>query len=106
IGNDIDFEIKSPFMKELRHNLFAGTKDEDAHEYVRRVLEITDLFHIYDVTQDAIMLRVFPITLTRSARRWKNMLPVGSITTRDLLEKAFIWKYCPPFKTARILEEI
>ncbi|GJX51122.1 hypothetical protein Tco_0277967 [Tanacetum coccineum] len=55
---------------------------------------------------DAFMLKVFPITLIGSARRWKNMLPAGSITTRDLLEKAFIWKYCPLFKTARILEDI
>ncbi|GJX92763.1 lon protease 2, peroxisomal [Tanacetum coccineum] len=50
IGNDVDFEIKSQFMKELRRNLFAGTEDEDAHEH-------------------------FPITLTGAARRWKNMLP-------------------------------
>ncbi|GJR22092.1 hypothetical protein Tco_0970619 [Tanacetum coccineum] len=81
IGNDIDFEIKSQFMKELRRNLFAGTDDEDAHEHVRRVLEIMDLFHIPGVTHDAIMLRVFPITLTGAARRWKNMLPAGLINT-------------------------
>ncbi|GJS38821.1 oligopeptide transporter [Tanacetum coccineum] len=87
IGNDVDFEIKIHFMKELRRNLFASTKDEDAYEHVRR-------------------LRVFPITLTGAALRWKNMLPTGSITTWDLLEKAFIWRYCPPFKIARKLEEI
>nr|GEW13119.1 hypothetical protein [Tanacetum cinerariifolium] len=29
IGNNVNFEIKSQFMKELRLNLFAGTKDED-----------------------------------------------------------------------------
>nr|GEW00620.1 zf-CCHC domain-containing protein/DUF4219 domain-containing protein/UBN2 domain-containing protein [Tanacetum cinerariifolium] len=72
IGNNVDFEIKSHFMKELRRNLFA----------------------------------VFPITLTSSALRWKNRLAARSITTWDLLEKAFIWRYCPPFKTARKSEEI
>nr|GEW81436.1 hypothetical protein [Tanacetum cinerariifolium]GEX45946.1 hypothetical protein [Tanacetum cinerariifolium] len=36
IGNDISFEIKSHFIKELRHNLYVGTEDEDAHEHVRR----------------------------------------------------------------------
>ncbi|GJU67122.1 hypothetical protein Tco_1253381 [Tanacetum coccineum] len=36
IRNDVDYEIKNQFMKELRRNLFAGTKDEDAHEYVRK----------------------------------------------------------------------
>ncbi|GJR78531.1 ribonuclease H-like domain-containing protein [Tanacetum coccineum] len=106
IGNDVDFDIESHFMKELRRNLFAGTEDEDVHEHVRRVLEIADLFHIFGITHDAIMLRVFPITLTGATRNWKNMLPAGSITTWDLLEREFIWKYCPLFKTARTLEEI
>ncbi|GKB18127.1 hypothetical protein Tco_0852050 [Tanacetum coccineum] len=63
IGNDVEFEINSNFMRELRRKLFANTDDEDAHEHVRRVLEIADLFHFPDVTHDAIMLRVFPITL-------------------------------------------
>ncbi|GJU46828.1 putative ribonuclease H-like domain-containing protein [Tanacetum coccineum] len=106
LGNDVNFEIKSQFMSELRCNLFAGTYDEDAHEHVRRVLEITDLFHILGVTRDAAMLRVFPITLTRATRRWKNMLPAWSISTWDLLDKAFIRKFCPPLKTALKLEEI
>nr|GEW51325.1 hypothetical protein [Tanacetum cinerariifolium] len=81
IRNNVDFEIKSYFMNELRRNLFAGTEDEDAHEHARRVLEIVDLFLFADVTHDAIMLRVFPITLTGAALRWKNRLATGSITT-------------------------
>nr|GEV66975.1 hypothetical protein [Tanacetum cinerariifolium] len=36
----------------------------------------------------AVMLRVFPITLSEPALRWKNRLFVGLITTWDLLEKA------------------
>ncbi|GKB08383.1 lon protease 2, peroxisomal [Tanacetum coccineum] len=106
LGNDVDFEIKSQFMSELRCNLFAGTDDEDAHEHVRRVLKIIDLFHIPSATRDAVMLRVFHITLTGAAKRWKNLLPAGSISTWDLLEKAFIRKYCPLLKTAKKLEEI
>ncbi|GJV60393.1 hypothetical protein Tco_1466493 [Tanacetum coccineum] len=51
-------------MKELRCNLFAGTEDEDAYEHVRRVLEIAYLFHIPDITHDAIMLRKVQIFYT------------------------------------------
>ncbi|GJS34317.1 reverse transcriptase domain-containing protein [Tanacetum coccineum] len=40
------------------------------------------------------------------ALRWKNRLSAGLITTWDLLEKTFIKQYCPPFKTAKKLEEI
>ncbi|GJT20906.1 retrovirus-related pol polyprotein from transposon TNT 1-94 [Tanacetum coccineum] len=106
IGDDVEFEINENFMRELRHKLFKGTDEEDAHEHIRRVLEIADLFHFPGVTHDAVMLRVFPITLTGSALRWKNRFSAGSITTWDLLEKAFIRKYCPPFKTTMKLEKI
>ncbi|GJW84442.1 hypothetical protein Tco_0157587 [Tanacetum coccineum] len=64
LRNDFEFEIKSQFMSELRYKLFAGTDDEHVHEHVRRVLEIMDLFHIPGVTRDAVMLRVFPMTLS------------------------------------------
>nr|GEX64775.1 DUF4219 domain-containing protein/UBN2 domain-containing protein [Tanacetum cinerariifolium] len=63
IGSDVEFEINSNFMRELRRKLFAGTDDEDAHEHVQRVLVIVDLFHFPSVTHDAIIFRVFPIIL-------------------------------------------
>ncbi|GJT82035.1 RNA-directed DNA polymerase, eukaryota, nucleotide-binding alpha-beta plait domain protein [Tanacetum coccineum] len=106
IGDDVKFEINVNFMKELRHKNFKGTDDEDAHEHVRRVLEIANLFHFPSVTHDVVMLRVFPVTLKEPTLRWKNRLSIGLITTWDLLEKAFIGQYCPPFKTAKKLEEI
>ncbi|GJY93621.1 hypothetical protein Tco_0509403 [Tanacetum coccineum] len=74
-------------MKELRLNLFEGTENEDAHEHVQRVLEITDLFHIHGVTHDAILIRMFPITLGGASRRWKNMLPAGLDSLRYDMQK-------------------
>ncbi|GJU27949.1 ribonuclease H-like domain-containing protein [Tanacetum coccineum] len=82
------------------------TDNEDAHEYVRRLLEIVDLFHFPGVTYNAVMLRVFHITLKGRALRWKKRLLIGVINTWDLLEKEFIWQYCSPFKTTKKLEEI
>ncbi|GJW43692.1 hypothetical protein Tco_0072491 [Tanacetum coccineum] len=78
ISYDVEFKINSNFMRELRCKIFVGADDEDAHEHVRR----------------------------GSTLRWKNRLSAGSITTWDLLEKAFIKQYCPPFKTAKKLEGI
>ncbi|GKF84064.1 RNA-directed DNA polymerase, eukaryota, nucleotide-binding alpha-beta plait domain protein, partial [Tanacetum coccineum] len=106
IGNDNEFEINSNFMRELRCKHFKGTDDEDAHKHVHRVLEIADLFHFLGVTHDAVILRVFPITLKGSALRWINRFSAGLVTTWDLLEKAFIRQYCPPFKSAKKLEII
>ncbi|GKG21504.1 hypothetical protein Tco_0384099 [Tanacetum coccineum] len=88
IGDDVKFKINSNFMRELRRKLFSGTDDEDAHEHVRRVLEIVDLFHFPSVTHDAVMLRVFPITLKGRALKRKKRLPAGMINTWDLLKKS------------------
>ncbi|GJS78333.1 zinc knuckle CX2CX4HX4C containing protein [Tanacetum coccineum] len=52
------------------------------------------------------MLRVFPITLTGAAKIWIDRIPLRMINTWDLLEKAFIQRYCPPSKTTKQLEEI
>ncbi|GJW67789.1 mutator type transposase [Tanacetum coccineum] len=58
------------------------------------------------VSKDAVLLRVFPFTLTGSAKRWVNRLPPRAVNTWDLLKKAFIQRYCPPSKTAKQLEDI
>ncbi|GJS26035.1 hypothetical protein Tco_0486655 [Tanacetum coccineum] len=74
IRGNVNFEIKSQFMRELREDTFLGNKDEDAHDYIDRVLNIVGLFNIPGVSKDAFMLRVFPFTLTGVAKRWVDRL--------------------------------
>ncbi|GKB45914.1 reverse transcriptase domain-containing protein [Tanacetum coccineum] len=38
IGRNVNFEIKSQFMRELREDTFSGNKNDDAHEHVERPL--------------------------------------------------------------------
>ncbi|GJW91907.1 hypothetical protein Tco_0169460 [Tanacetum coccineum] len=86
IRNNINFEIKSQLMKELREK----NKTDDAYEHVEKVLDIVSLFNILRVSHDAIMLRVFPITLTGATKRLIDRIPSGTINTWDLLKKDFI----------------
>ncbi|GJT22318.1 ribonuclease H-like domain-containing protein [Tanacetum coccineum] len=106
IANNVNFEIKGQFMKRLGDNTFVRNHKDDAYKHVQKVLEIIDLFSITGVNHNVIMLRVFPIKLTRAEKRWKDRLPTCSIDTWALLEKAFIQKYCPPSRTAKRQEEI
>ncbi|GJY67158.1 hypothetical protein Tco_0469396 [Tanacetum coccineum] len=53
IGGNVNFEIKSQFMRELREDTFFGNKNDDAHEHVERVLDIVSLFNIPGVSHDA-----------------------------------------------------
>nr|GEU86195.1 hypothetical protein [Tanacetum cinerariifolium] len=70
IGGNVNFEIKSQFMQELRKETFFKNKNDDAHEHVERVLDIVSLFNIHRVSHDVVMLCVFPITLTGGVKRW------------------------------------
>ncbi|GJT21207.1 hypothetical protein Tco_0891144 [Tanacetum coccineum] len=56
IRGNVNFEIKSQFMRELREDTFSGNKDEDAHDHIDRVLSIVGLFNIPRVSKDAVML--------------------------------------------------
>ncbi|GJW68508.1 retrotransposon protein [Tanacetum coccineum] len=94
------------FLKKLYKNTFSGSEHEDANEHIEKVLEIVDLFHIPKVTQDQIMLRAFPMSLTGDASRWLRNEPSGSITNQETLKSKFLNKYCPPARTAKKMEEI
>jgi len=96
IGAEVRFEIKDQLMRELRANPFFGNRDEDAYEHVENVLYIASLFNIPGVSHDAVMLRVFPKTLTGLARKWVDRLSGGTIDMWNLLKRAFIEIFCPP----------
>ncbi|GJY03441.1 putative reverse transcriptase domain-containing protein [Tanacetum coccineum] len=74
-------ELKGQFLKELHDSTFSGSDHEDANEHIEKVLEIVDLFHVLNITQDQIMLR-------------------------EDLKTEFLNKYCPPARTAKKMEEI
>ncbi|GJT04575.1 zinc knuckle CX2CX4HX4C containing protein [Tanacetum coccineum] len=97
-GENIDNLIMEKYLTLTRGNQAPGV--------VRPEIEDNVNFEIKRVTHDAVMLRVFPITLTRAAKRWVDRLTPGIINTWDLLKKAFIQRYCPPSKTAKQPEHI
>ncbi|GJW76879.1 hypothetical protein Tco_0138561 [Tanacetum coccineum] len=75
------FELIGQFLKELRENTFSGSDNEDANEHIEKVLKIVDLFHVPNITEDQLMLRVFPISLTGAASHWLRNEPTSSIKT-------------------------
>ncbi|GKE32649.1 hypothetical protein Tco_1451971 [Tanacetum coccineum] len=69
------FELKGQFLKELHDNTFSGLDHEAANEHNEKVLEIVDLFHIPNITQDQVMLRAFPVSLTGATGSWLRNKP-------------------------------
>ena len=66
-------ELKGHILSMLRHIPFNGKADEDADDHVEEVLEIADYFKVPGVAEDAIMLRIFPITMKGAARKWLKL---------------------------------
>nr|GEX91751.1 hypothetical protein [Tanacetum cinerariifolium] len=71
------FELKGQFLKELRDNTFSGSDNEDANKPIEKFIEIVDLFHIPNITQDQVMLRAFSMSLTGAASHWLRNEPAG-----------------------------
>ncbi|GJS84630.1 hypothetical protein Tco_0751171 [Tanacetum coccineum] len=93
------------YMTKTREDYGSGIARPKFDEKAR-VLEIADLFTIPDVTQDQLMLRIFPISLTGATSRWIRIKPAGSITTWEIFKGKFLRKYCPPARTTKKMEEI
>ncbi|GJZ05337.1 putative ribonuclease H-like domain-containing protein [Tanacetum coccineum] len=105
INDKTHFELKGKFLMELRENTFSGSEHEDANEHIKKVLEIVDLFHMPEVTQDQIMLRAFPMSLTGAASCWLRNEPSGSSTNWETLKTKFLNKsdanYAKDYTTQR-----
>ncbi|GJW13963.1 hypothetical protein Tco_0018096 [Tanacetum coccineum] len=52
IDDNDHFALKRQFLRELRDNTFSGSDHEDANQHIEKVLEIVNLFHILNITQD------------------------------------------------------
>ncbi|GJX04469.1 ribonuclease H-like domain, reverse transcriptase, RNA-dependent DNA polymerase [Tanacetum coccineum] len=78
--------------RERCDNTINGSGHEDLNEHIEKVLEIVDLFHIPNITQDHIMLQAFPMSLTGAASRCLRNKPSSSITTWEDQKAKFLSK--------------
>ncbi|GJS95420.1 DNA-directed DNA polymerase [Tanacetum coccineum] len=79
--SDLEEYSKEEVAETMVETMEHISDHEDANEHIEKDLEIIDLFHIPNITQDHVMLRAFLMSLTRAASRWLRNKPSGSITT-------------------------
>ena len=85
---------------------FFSMINEDPNDHIVEFLKLCDTIKFNGITEDALRLHLFPFTLKDKAKIWLKKQPTGSFTTWDDLAKAFLAKYFPPSKTAKIMKEI
>lgn len=85
---------------------FSGKDHKDAFRHIDEVLDIENYFSVPNVTQEAMLLRMLPVTFTGVAIIWLKSLAPGAITIRKNLRDAFIEKFGPPLKIPKLKKKI
>ncbi|KAD6795094.1 hypothetical protein E3N88_05990 [Mikania micrantha] len=106
IPNENSWQIPSYIMNAINNAQFSGRDDEDAPAHLAKLTRICGTFNLQGATNDAIFLQLFPFSLSGRAATWLDSHPPGTFTTWVSLRDAFLKKYFPPAKAARLRDEI
>ncbi|GKV48968.1 hypothetical protein SLEP1_g55742 [Rubroshorea leprosula] len=86
-----NFEIKLATIQMIQQYVqFCGLPSDDLNAHITHFLEICDTFQYNGVFDDVVRLRLFPFSLRDKAKSWLSSLPVGSITTWNMMAQKFL----------------
>ncbi|XP_074293573.1 uncharacterized protein LOC141620659 [Silene latifolia] len=101
-----NFEIKNALLNLVQDNQFGGGPLENPNDHLNEFLENCDMYKSNGVSDDAVRLRLFPRSLRGSAKDWLKNCDPDSFKTWDELASAFLNKYFPPSRTAKVKSEL
>ncbi|GJX37761.1 reverse transcriptase domain-containing protein [Tanacetum coccineum] len=85
-----EFAIKGNHLTLDKGNQFDGRIKIDPQKHIHEFLGICGMFKYRDTENEAVLLMMFPLSLTGEAKTWLDELNEGSIKTWDELRTAFI----------------
>ncbi|KAJ9535556.1 hypothetical protein OSB04_un001308 [Centaurea solstitialis] len=103
---NLNKEIPGKLLHMIKDLTFDGKSDSNPIVHMENFVDICDLFKTEEGRDDAIRLRVFPLTLTGEARAWLRSLEPSSITTWEGLRSKFLSRFFPPSKIDKLRAEI
>ena len=101
-----NFELKSVTLQMLQNILFHGLPNENPNMHLTNFLEVCDTINYNGVTEEALRLRLFPLSLGDRAKHWLTSQPPDSITSWNDLVQKFLTKIFLPAKIAQLVQEI
>ena len=101
-----NFELRPALISFVEQNQFGGRPTENPHLHLHNLLAKCDTIKLNGAIAKAIRLRLFPFSLKDRASDWLLNEEPNSITTWEALSKAFLSKYFPPGKPAKLRAEI
>ena len=101
-----NFKLKSVTLQMLQNILFHGFPNENLNIHLTNFLEVCDTIKYNGVTEEALRLRLFPLSLGDRAKHWLTSQPPDSITSWNDLVQKFLTKFFPLAKIAQLVQEI
>ena len=90
----------------LNNIQFHGLPSENSNAHLTSFIEVCDTVKYNGVTEEALRLRLFLLSLSDRAKHWFTNQPPDSITSRNDLVQKFLTKIFPPSKIAQLVQEI
>ncbi|KAJ9542013.1 hypothetical protein OSB04_028519 [Centaurea solstitialis] len=103
---DLNKEILGKLLHMIKDPTFDGKNDSNPIVHMENFADICDLFKTEEGRDDAIPLRIFPLTLAGEAKAWLRSLELSSITTWKGLRSKFISRFFPPSKIDKLRAKI
>ena len=95
------FELKGVTLQMLHNIQFHGLPSENPNAHLTSFIEVCDTIKYNGVTEEALILRLFPLPLSDRAKHWLTSQPPDSITSWNDLVQKFLTKYLLPSKIAQ-----
>ena len=93
-----NFKLKTTTLQMLQNILFHRLPSENLNIHLTNFIEVCDMIKYNGVTEEALKLRLFLLSLGDKAKHWLTSQPPDSITSWNDLVQKFLTKFFPPSK--------
>ena len=93
-----NFKLKTTTLQMLQNILFYRLPSENLNIHLTNFIEVCDMIKYNGVTEEALRLRLFLLSLGDKAKHWLTSQPPDSITSWNDLVQKFLTKFFPPSK--------
>ena len=93
-------------LQMLQNIMFHGFPSENPNKHLTNFIEVCDMIKYNGVTEEALKLRLFPLSLGDRAKHWLMSQPPDSITSWNDLVQKFLTKFFLFAKIAQLVQEV
>ena len=99
-ANNFELKAVAVTLQMMKNIMFHGLPSENPNMHLTNFFKVCGMIKYNGVTEEALRLRLFPLSLGDRAKHWLTSQPPDSITSWNNLVQKFLTKFFPPTKIA------